>query len=327
MRRKLFILPFILITLLSLSFVLPNNLPSINIKGSIVSEDEAEFSVEFDRMGFIIMDGKTIDITGGEKDIKAKKEGSSFKTQIYCGDRFGIGSNITVRIRDIKKPEKYMVPGKDLSTSFKFDTDSMKLKVYINLYKETAVPMKLVIKDRDGKKEIDVEKNMEIDETLMEGRNIFYISAVLKPLNIDISKTEIVIDIDRLDALRLKIGEREIWNDGEKTTMDTSPFIISGRTFVPIRFVSESLGGTVLWDGEERKVTIILNGETIEMWIGKNYAYVNGQSELIDSKNPDITPFIKDDRTFVPLRFVSESLGMKVIWVGSFQEIFIFNPN
>ena len=109
--------------------------------------------------------------------------------------------------------------------------------------------------------------------------------------------------------------------------MDTSPFIISGRTFVPIRFVSESLGGTVLWDGEERKVTIILNGETIEMWIGKNYAYVNGQSELIDSKNPDITPFIKDDRTFVPLRFVSESLGMKVIWVGSFQEIFIFNPN
>jgi len=278
-------------------------------------------------MGFIIMDGKTIDITGGEKDIKAKKEGSSFKTQIYCGDRFGIGSNITVRIRDIKKPEKYMVPGKDLSTSFKFDTDSMKLKVYINLYKETAVPMKLVIKDRDGKKEIDVEKNMEIDETLMEGRNIFYISAVLKPLNIDISKTEIVIDIDRLDALRLKIGEREIWNDGEKTTMDTSPFIISGRTFVPIRFVSESLGGTVLWDGEERKVTIILNGETIEMWIGKNYAYVNGQSELIDSKNPDITPFIKDDRTFVPLRFVSESLGMKVIWVGSFQEIFIFNPN
>jgi len=327
MRRKLFILPFILITLLSLSFVLPNNLPSINIKGSIVSEDEAEFSVEFDRMGFIIMDGKTIDITGGEKDIKVKKGGSSFKTQIYCGDRFGIGSNITVRIRDIKKPEKYMVPGKDLSTSFKFDTDSMKLKVYINLYKETAVPMKLVIKDRDGKKEIDVEKNMEIDETLMEGRNIFYISAVLKPLNIDISKTEIVIDIDRLDALRLKIGEREIWNDGEKTTMDTSPFIISGRTFVPIRFVSESLGGTVLWDGEERKVTIILNGETIEMWIGKNYAYVNGQSELIDSKNPDITPFIKDDRTFVPLRFVSESLGMKVIWVGSFQEIFIFNPN
>lgn len=327
MRRKLFILPFILITLLSLSFVLPNNLPSINIKGSIVSEDEAEFSVEFDRMGFIIMDGKTIDITGGEKDIKVKKGGSSFKTQIYCGDRFGIGSNITVRIRDIKKPEKYMVPGKDLSTSFKFDTDSMKLKVYINLYKETAVPMKLVIKDRDGKKEIDVEKNMEIDETLMEGRNIFYISAVLKPLNIDISKTEIVIDIDRLDALRLKIGEREIWNDGEKTTMDTSPFIISGRTFVPIRFVSESLGGTVLWDGEERKVTIILNGETIEMWIGKNYAYVNGQSELIDSKNPDITPFIKDDRTFVPLRFVSESLGMKVIWIGDFQEIFIFNPN
>ena len=187
--------------------------------------------------------------------------------------------------------------------------------------------MKLVIKDRDGKKEIDVEKNMEIDETLMEGRNIFYISAVLKPLNIDISKTEIVIDIDRLDALRLKIGEREIWNGGEKTTMDTSPFIISGRTFVPIRFVSESLGGTVLWDGEERKVTIILNSKTIEMWIGKNYAYVNGNSVLIDPGNPDITPFIKDDRTFVPLRFVSESLGMKVIWIGNFQEIFIFNPN
>ena len=327
MTRKLFILPFILIILLSLGFVLPNNLPSIKIKGSIVSENEARFSVELDRMGFLIMDGKTIDITGGKKDIKVKKEGSSFKTHVYCGDRFGIGSSITVELKDIKKPEKYMIPGKDLSTSFKFDADSMRLKVYINLYREVAVPMILVINNGSKEKRIPVEKNMKIAEKLKEGENEIYITTLLKPLNIEVSKTEIIIDIERLDALRLKIGERGIWSGGEKTTMDTSPFIISGRTFVPIRFVSESLGGTVLWDGKERKVTIILNGKRIEMWIGKNYAYVNGNSVPIDPDNQDITPFIKDDRTFVPLRFVSESLGMKVIWIGSFQEIFIFNPS
>jgi len=326
--RKIYLIVFVLlIPILSLNFTYLEKLPFIKISGEIVSENESEFSLEFDRMGFLILDGKTIDISGGNTIMRVKKEGDRFKTNLYCGDRFGVGANVYVEIREIKRPEKYMVPGKDLSTSFEFDTDSMEVSVNINLYNEPVVPMVLVIDNGIEEKRIPVEKSMKITEKLKEGDNKIYISTFLKPLNIEISRTEIVINFKKMDVLKLTIGKKEMWNGGKVSFMDTSPFIISGRTFVPIRFVSESLGGTVLWDGEERKVTIILNGKTIEMWIGKNYAYVNGNSVLIDPGNPDITPFIKDDRTFVPLRFVSESLGMKVIWIGSFQEIFIFNPN
>ncbi len=96
----------------------------------------------------------------------------------------------------------------------------------------------------------------------------------------------------------------------------TKPVIISkwGRTVVPIRAIVEALGGTIEWDGKERKVTILFNDTNIELWIGKPRAQVNGVMKWIDENNHDVKPIIINGRTMLPLRFVAENLGCTVNW-------------
>ena len=83
------------------------------------------------------------------------------------------------------------------------------------------------------------------------------------------------------------------------------------------------MGGTVDWDGTSRKVTVTLGGNTIELWIGKDTARVNGTNVSIDSTNGKVVPEIINGRTMLPLRFVTENLGATVGWDQSTQTITI----
>jgi hypothetical protein len=102
--------------------------------------------------------------------------------------------------------------------------------------------------------------------------------------------------------------------NGEQKTLDSPPVIKNSRTLLPIRPVVEALGGTVSWDGTEKKVTVTLGSTTIELWIGKNTARVNGTDTPIDSTNPKVVPEIINGRTMLPLRFVTENLGCQLQW-------------
>ncbi|WP_432663229.1 copper amine oxidase N-terminal domain-containing protein [Wukongibacter baidiensis] len=98
---------------------------------------------------------------------------------------------------------------------------------------------------------------------------------------------------------------------------DAKPFINEDdRTLVPVRFIAENLGCQVEWNGEIRQVGIVGIGKEIKLNIGENKALVGGKKIEFDTKS-----IIKDDRTFVPLRFVSEALGAKVEWNGESRSI------
>ena len=105
----------------------------------------------------------------------------------------------------------------------------------------------------------------------------------------------------------------------------TKPVIIPkwSRTVVPIRAIVEALGGTIGWNGTERKVTINFNGTTVELWIDNPRAKVNGITKWIDENNHDVKPIIINDRTMLPLRFVAESLGCTVDWDPTTRNITI----
>lgn len=93
------------------------------------------------------------------------------------------------------------------------------------------------------------------------------------------------------------------------------PYIEDSRTLVPIRFISESLGYKVDWNEGQKLVTIKGNlnnvDRNINLTIGKNVAVVNGEQKQIDT-SPNVVAKITKDRTYVPLRFVSENLGATV---------------
>lgn len=91
---------------------------------------------------------------------------------------------------------------------------------------------------------------------------------------------------------------------------DAKPFMDkSNRVQVPVRFVSEALGAEVGWDSKSKKVTVQLGEDTTVLTMGKKAYTVNGQTKQMDTVAQQ-----KQNRTFVPLRFVSEALGAKVIW-------------
>ena len=112
----------------------------------------------------------------------------------------------------------------------------------------------------------------------------------------------------------LQIGNKNFTVNGETKTLDSPPVIKNSRTLLPIRTVVESLGGTVDWSDSEKKVTVSLGTNTIELWIGKSTAKVNGTDKPIDPSNPKVVPEIINSRTMLPLRFVTENLGATVDW-------------
>ena len=102
--------------------------------------------------------------------------------------------------------------------------------------------------------------------------------------------------------------------------LDAEPFLHQGTTFVPIRFVSEAIGAdSVTWDAKNNKANIILESKNIELTAGSNYAYVNGQKV----KTEQSVKLVKD-RTYVPVRFVSENLGCDVNWDGKSYTVNIY---
>lgn len=97
--------------------------------------------------------------------------------------------------------------------------------------------------------------------------------------------------------------------NGKNVVSDVAPFINNDRTLVPIRVISENLGYSVNWDNQTRKVTVKNNDKSIELTIGRKEVNINGNKGSID-----VAPMIKNERTFVPLRFISESFDNDVNW-------------
>lgn len=121
----------------------------------------------------------------------------------------------------------------------------------------------------------------------------------------------------------LHVGNAMFSVNGHLMGLDSPPVIKNGRTLVPIRAIIESLGGTVGWDGAARKATVALGSASIDLWIGKSVASVNGVQTPVDSANVNVVPEIMNGRTMLPLRFVSENLGCSVEWADATKTITI----
>jgi hypothetical protein len=139
-------------------------------------------------------------------------------------------------------------------------------------------------------------------------------------LKMDADK-EIIAKFVQLTTIVLTVGRSDFTVNGTTQNLDSPPIIKNGRALVPIRPIVESLGGNVSWDPVNKSVTISLGSTTVELWIGKNTAKVNGKSVLIDPNNQKVVPEIINGRTMLPLRFVAENIGCTVQWDQATQTI------
>ena len=118
--------------------------------------------------------------------------------------------------------------------------------------------------------------------------------------------------------VRMTIGSKFYTVDGETRTMDTAPFIYQQRTFVPIAFIALALGASVRWNPQEQEVIISKGGRILSMCIGRREYMLNGKPYTMDT-----APFIKDQRTQVPLSFIALALGCKVAWGESHKKVLV----
>lgn len=110
-----------------------------------------------------------------------------------------------------------------------------------------------------------------------------------------------------------------IYLNGEKAASDVSPYIDgNSRTMVPLRFIAESTGAYVEWNMGTQIITIKQQNCEMELTIGSSKALVDNRTVQLDTQ-----PVLKDGRTMVPLRFVSEQLGCLVSWNVQQQSVYI----
>lgn len=120
-----------------------------------------------------------------------------------------------------------------------------------------------------------------------------------------------------------------LYVNDKKINPPLEPIIFNDRALVPIREVFESLGQTVEYEETEKKVTVSGQNNNVQVWIGSSKAYVNGVETLIpDGVVPKlITKVGGETKTMVPVRFISENVGLKVEFDDKEGAIKISNPS
>jgi len=119
----------------------------------------------------------------------------------------------------------------------------------------------------------------------------------------------IVSEEPRGETVVLTIGSRQATVGGEPATLDVAPVVKDGVTYLPLRFVADQLGGTTGWDNKAKKVTVLRGDRLLELRVGQDTFIVNGERKTASAQ-----AFVEKGRTLVPVRLVSEQLGLKVTW-------------
>ncbi|HEY9060197.1 MAG TPA: copper amine oxidase N-terminal domain-containing protein [Pseudobacteroides sp.] len=114
--------------------------------------------------------------------------------------------------------------------------------------------------------------------------------------------------------------------DGKIGQYSDVPIIQDGRTLLPLRAVLEKLGvqnddDHIMWEPQEKTITINKESKKIFLQVGNKKAQIDETSFELD-----VPPVIYKSRTYIPARFVAESLGKKVVWDNSTRSVLIKEP-
>lgn len=137
-------------------------------------------------------------------------------------------------------------------------------------------------------------------------------SFILLGLNVGQDTNAASADIPKVKNMTI-----EVLVDARRVAFpDVRPQIKNGSTLIPLRFVTDKLGGKLMLTG--KNISIEKGDRQIAMTIGGRTATVNGQTVTLDTPSVAV-----NGRTLVPLRFVSQALGETVKWDGVNQYIWI----
>lgn len=100
---------------------------------------------------------------------------------------------------------------------------------------------------------------MAVSPVAEDGRTLIPARAIFESMGMTVSweeKSKTVIGTSGNKTIKLIIDKQEAFIDETKVKLDVPAQIIDGSTMVPVRFIAESLGARVDWDGNTKSVLI-----------------------------------------------------------------------
>ncbi|MFA9423734.1 MAG: copper amine oxidase N-terminal domain-containing protein [Sedimentibacter sp.] len=111
--------------------------------------------------------------------------------------------------------------------------------------------------------------------------------------------------------------------NGKSIDSDVNPYINDeSRTMVELRSIAEALGATLTWDSDTKTVTIIKDTSIFTVVIGELQYTLDENINTMDT-----VASIVDGRTMVPVRFITEALGLVVNWDSTTSTVIITSEN
>jgi len=107
----------------------------------------------------------------------------------------------------------------------------------------------------------------------------------------------------------MTLGQKSIMVNGVKKGIDVAPVIKGDTTYVPIRYVLDAFGGSAAMDAATRKIMVLRGAKVLDLTLDKKEYQLNGKTQ-----SAAVAPLLLQGRTLVPLRLVSEQLGLTVKW-------------
>jgi len=118
-----------------------------------------------------------------------------------------------------------------------------------------------------------------------------------------------------------------IYLDGVKLDNIDSPQIINGRVLVPMRGIFESFSLNVQWNQENQTIDTYAGPQMIRLQVGNNSAlYKTIDSNSWNERQIDQPPVLINNRTYVPVRFIAETLNCIVDWDNNLKKVDIYRP-
>ena len=130
---------------------------------------------------------------------------------------------------------------------------------------------------------------------------------------------------NNLDSEYLKNKSKiTILVNGQELYTDTPVFSANERTMLPVRAIAESLGAEVSYEPDGLKEIILIKKgqDAVILQMNKNKSIVNGTEKQIDS-SPKVSASTFRGRTYLPIRFVAENLGIKIDWRSADKTVVI----
>lgn len=111
--------------------------------------------------------------------------------------------------------------------------------------------------------------------------------------------------------------------NGDVIEFDNPPIIVEGRTLVPLRKIFEALDIYVTWDGDTRTVFAYKDNTIITIPVDSKIATIRTDENSVETVELDVPAQVFEARTYVPVRFIAESIGADVKWFGETRTVLI----